>query len=1530
MSLTSPPTPSPGSREYLKITPSGTSYPLQTIPEILSSLHTLEPADTDHGLIGRLMNSHAPATFTFTVLAGGADAPIAFYLGTDANLDAVADRLRTIYPQSYEIERVECDLLQRLLPPVEYTREEFRARLNDQRLYIDPDAGARSDAAAASAGEDESSARASSTNTQQIEIEYEDGIVEVAPPTALPSTAASETTLAGPTLTPGGTILARPAVFDETVDQHAITWRAETPKQHDDWTTTLLTLEEWFTQQPDNNEAVADAPLGALIETLSDAPSPIGFQVVFQGAPDWTATAEQRRRKVHEGDNIGLPAKILRGILKSILPSPPQDVQAASRRRQAIERSQGPKAGSDNAKRLQRLNQSWPSTSFEVNIHAISLCPHERVDTDASTSPTLPTTLDRLQSALDPLGGRFYRPTSTRHGPETGTQSTVATLVQQFVEPSIRTGRTLFGKRRHPRPEFILSPAELASFILVPSATQLSDQAARAVQSRQVARTPELEPEPQHLAKLTNGLALGTPTQPSTASRAIEPPSPVHLLPSQLPYHYLRAAVSGAGKSIGLQNDGLSLAEDTQGPVIMVDAKGGDMLTNFMRAYGKQYGMERLEEDVLYFPVPDILPGLSIFDVRDVPPDKREQAVRERAAYYEEILQLVMGTDAYQDAKNAPQFIRAVIEALFDPEHGCDNGRYRASADYFRHEQLEYVIDEFQRAVSQGDGGSIPDSTQDHVVRALRRRLGYNKRTIRNILAGVTTRTGNISENSDLRPLFNNTTRTFDFGELLETDKIILFDLGGLRADPSRLMTGVLLTSLYDELKRHKDALQDNPEDYVVNFLIDEAASVTVSDTMTTLLKEGREFQVGIGLATQFPEQLRLEGNEHVYLNALNNIGTKIIGKVAVDDELAETLATEKLPPVAVKTRFRAMPRGEFFVSMPSSTFGETGPTPFSVKPMPIPAGHPKSDDPLTSAEEADFQEALDRIKARTDEEYGIVEEELSLLTDVPPSVQEIVDVDSPDLDRVLVSVIAAVQCRDGARETNGWVTVAAVNETIETCYESAGCISELPAVAELLQIEQRSYLFETDRADRQSAHTSSPGFPADAFRIRLSEAGEQLVDQPATPDGRTTIHQTAGSQQHAQALKQIQAALEPDGWTVTIPEQDGRALPDARAVHPSLDAPVHLEAELSTAEKPAKVLQNLRKAQESGATPVFVVQADPDELAYWARTVDGILHTPVRSEPSNDGWRYYTTDSPITFDGPSHVDGPVTALRPTVAAEDSHQSVWRYDAESEESVLVAPNGTEHLRIETFDGLTPADFPAVSWHDPDTDETVVVAESDELRYDSDELYHRDWVDVRWPFVPERELPDPDYGREEYVIVVLPPEHASEIEDPMIYHPTKQLTPLSSLVECIIHGPDGRGTAVSSDSPAGSPTETLTSPEATEPSISGWDGFFELCVFHATDVEHDPSLAETAVFHNGDIVLPKDRLFTAAERWATITSRSFEKSVFARDILPQYIERVQSDRTEEITLETVRRKIDGNRIYCYKDLGLTEGGTQMIR
>ena len=185
-------------------------------------------------------------------------------------------------------------------------------------------------------------------------------------------------------------------------------------------------------------------------------------------------------------------------------------------------------------------------------------------------------------------------------------------------------------------------------------------------------------------------------------------------------------------------------------------------------------------------------------------------------------------------------------------------------------------------------------------------------------------------------------------------------------------MTGMIFTDLDDALKDRKRDLTQYSDDYVVNLLVDEAASVVVSDIMNDLLGKGRGFRLSVGLSMQFPGQLEAEGGRKVYLNALNNIGTSLVSKINVDRELARAMAHEDMDPTEFANRIRSLPRGEWIASVPSPTFGETGPYPFSLEPLSIPPGHPESEQPLTEREEEQFTETLASMHEDISDDYGV------------------------------------------------------------------------------------------------------------------------------------------------------------------------------------------------------------------------------------------------------------------------------------------------------------------------------------------------------------------------------------------------------------------------------------------------------------------------------------------------------------------------------------------------------------------------------
>ncbi|MCF2208349.1 conjugal transfer protein, partial [Halobacterium salinarum] len=293
----------------------------------------------------------------------------------------------------------------------------------------------------------------------------------------------------------------------------------------------------------------------------------------------------------------------------------------------------------------------------------------------------------------------------------------------------------------------------------------------------------------------------------------------------------------------------------------------------------------------------------------------------------------------------------------------------------------------------------------------------------------------------------------------------------------ARIMTGVILTNLDAALKDRKQALSQHPDDYVVNLLVDEAASVVVSDIMNDLLEKGRGFRLSVGLSMQFPEQMEAEGGRKIYLNALNNIGSSLIGKINVDRELARAMAHEEMDPADFANRIRSLPRGEWIASLPSPTFGETGPYPFSLEPLPIPPGHPESGSPLTEREEEQFTETLSSMHEGISDEHGVPTATDASTTRTPTDGHEVLDIGSDDLDVAIAKVVRSLQLREGCREENGWVVVEAVDDELRRIFDDVD--AEPPSYDALADIRERSRYLDT-----------TVDIDADELRIRLTDAG--------------------------------------------------------------------------------------------------------------------------------------------------------------------------------------------------------------------------------------------------------------------------------------------------------------------------------------------------------------------------------------------------------------------------------------------------------
>jgi hypothetical protein len=233
-------------------------------------------------------------------------------------------------------------------------------------------------------------------------------------------------------------------------------------------------------------------------------------------------------------------------------------------------------------------------------------------------------------------------------------------------------------------------------------------------------------------------------------------------------------------------------------------------------------------------------------------------------------------------------------------------------------------------------------------------------------------------------------------------------------------------------------------------------------------------------------------------------------------------------------------------------------------------------------------------------------------------------------------------------------------------------------------------------------------------------------------------------------------------------------------------------------------VLTNLRKAQQAGEIPLFVVRPGKSELD-WAKRVEGILSPPVR-ELQNGEIRFYTDDSPITFNGGATEEGGVTAIRPVTGSDDNRRSIWVREDDS--IVLYDGAGTEHVRLASLSAVTKDRVPAIYSYDHAANEYLVYEPGETHTYESKAAFDEAWVPIKIPFVPEDCLPEPAFGSDSYCIVILPAD-----AEPVVY--TDGVTnPLDTLLETSFTTVKPEPTSGAARSSDGEQDSGSTTPEET--------------------------------------------------------------------------------------------------------------------
>ena len=935
-------------REYLRVTPTSEGLDSEGIPRVFESLHKLATAGST-GLAQKLnpLHSETPLRFEFLALSGGEDDPVEFFYGADEHLDTLEKRLRSIYPETFDIERIDIDVASRLIQPVEFTRAEFLEHYeagqlqyefgpDEQHELVDEDRD--QDQAPATEASPFADGGATVESSAGHFVEVGDTALELAPPSEIPDEQPL-TTLEKPTETDEGTILALPTI--DAISPVGVRWSGSTTRKND-WMTSLT---PFASGDGDDALVAVDQPgatLASLVDHLMEAASPVAFQVVFQRRASWQSDAEVRKEDLVDGRDT-----FFQEVVGSFLEV--EDQRSDHDEKQLSESVE---------KRIEYIDAKNPKRSFTANIRAVG------VPTGAEARDELAAQMDSLRPVFDPVDGPYYEVKGKRLRADGFREKTkeknAQTALRQLLDREITTGR---GKTR---PDFVLSGTELANFLLVPSSEQLTVEGTRGTRAEQQSRNPLPWPNPDLVQQFQEGMAIGYALDENGEPR----PDPIRVPPDLLTTHYGRFASTGGGKSKAIINDALSLRETTGGPVVIVDPKGDGMCANYLRCHYERFnGLD----DVYQFRVPETVPAFSFFDIRPALEvgRNREDAIQDKVDHFHDILRMIMGREQYGQAFVANEILSYLIKALFDEEYGSD---------------VFGLDDLFAAALRMQRERTVPPVSADNrnVEESLTRHFAKDDHRFQVSMDAVGNRLDKLREDAHLRRIFSHVPEQndageyvdnrFDFREFLDEDATVLFDLGDLRPEAQRAITLLLLSNLWDAVQVRR---RDGKTDYenLTNLIIEEAAPVASTKLVSEqLLPQGRSFGLSMGLVMQFPGQVR-NRNERAYDEVLNNIKTKLIGNISIERDLAESLAHEDLSPTDLRNRVNTLPSGEWIAQLPSPSFGKTGPAPFSVKPLPIAAGHPESDEPLSVEQEDHFESvALLRLSERTQTQYGLAE----------------------------------------------------------------------------------------------------------------------------------------------------------------------------------------------------------------------------------------------------------------------------------------------------------------------------------------------------------------------------------------------------------------------------------------------------------------------------------------------------------------------------------------------------------------------------
>lgn len=720
----------------------------------------------------------------------------------------------------------------------------------------------------------------------------------------------------------------------------------------------------------------ARAPLATAVERLTEATAPTALQVLFTRYSSWQKLAEGRKKQI-ETKHDGALQSARTSLADMVYGADQERIRDRRRGRDPPHvgestRQTSSAASGEVASRQALIDQKGPSQTFLVNLRTVSVLSEDPDDVDRAQASN---NIETLANAFNHLDGYFYHLDGNRVSKSlTNIRDPARKELSRLLNRSFN--QSSMGKRR---PQLILNADELANFVAVPSAQTLTTEGSRGARGKERLRQPLPLPDPDLLEQFSGpGMAVGKPLR--NRNKPLD--ELIRIPPDLLTTSYIRAASTGSGKSTAVQTEMLSLHEHVDGPTVLLEGKGDGMAENYLHAH---YAKNGNLDDVYYFNAPDTLPAVSFFDIRPALAmgRSRQDAVQDKVEHFHEIMRLILGEERHEQAYVANEILTFLIKALFDREYG---------QDAFSLEDLIQAVFRMSR------DRTLPElcEANSHIEQSLVQKCQVDDHQFQQTMGAAANRLDKIVEHEHLYQMFTHVPEwddeaeeyvgnAFDFREFVNDDAVILFDLGEFRAESQHALTMILLSNLWDAVQGRRGGgrslnsgdrqSESDADDSIVNMIIEEAAAVATSSLVyEQFIPQGRAFGVSLGLILQYPEQVaQYSTSDRAYTEILNNVKTKLIGNIATDAKLAESMAHENLSTTEFRNRVSRLPAGEWVAQLPSPQFGQTGPAPFSLASLPIPDGHPESDAPLSGDDRHLFEEQqIPRVMRRTQDECSL------------------------------------------------------------------------------------------------------------------------------------------------------------------------------------------------------------------------------------------------------------------------------------------------------------------------------------------------------------------------------------------------------------------------------------------------------------------------------------------------------------------------------------------------------------------------------